>query len=61
MSEYVRKLRVEKARKELLTTDKPLSTIAFDAGFSDQAHFSRVFKELTGLTPGAFRRSTTGR
>jgi AraC family transcriptional regulator len=61
MSEYVRKLRVEKARKELLTTDKPLSTIAFDAGFADQAHFSRVFKELTGLTPGAFRRSAAGR
>jgi AraC family transcriptional regulator len=61
MSEYVRKLRVETARKELLTTDKPLSTVAYDAGFTDQAHFSRVFKQLTGLTPGAFRKSTTGR
>jgi AraC family transcriptional regulator len=61
MSDYVRKLRVEKARKELLAQDKPLSTIAFEAGFADQAHFSRVFKQLTGLTPGAFRRTATRR
>jgi AraC family transcriptional regulator len=61
MSEYVRKLRIEKTRKELLATDKPLSTIAYDAGFTDQAHFSRVFKQLTGLTPGAFRKAATGR
>jgi AraC family transcriptional regulator len=56
MSDYVRKLRVEYARHELLGTAKSLSAIAYDAGFADQAHFSRVFKQLTGLTPGAFRR-----
>jgi AraC family transcriptional regulator len=61
MSDYVRRLRVEKARKELLSTAKPLSTIALETGFADQAHFSRVFKQLTGLTPGAFRRTATGR
>jgi AraC family transcriptional regulator len=61
MSDYVRKLRVEKARQELLSADKPLSTIAYETGFADQAHFSRVFKQLTGLTPGAFRRTATGR
>jgi AraC family transcriptional regulator len=61
MSEYVRKLRVEQARRDLLATDQPLSTIALATGFTDQAHFSRVFKQLTGLTPGAFRRTATGR
>jgi AraC family transcriptional regulator len=61
MSEYVRKLRVERARKDLLATDQPLSTIALSTGFTDQAHFSRVFKQLTGLTPGAFRRTAKGR
>jgi AraC family transcriptional regulator len=44
MSEYVRRLRVEHARRELLATSKTLSAIAHAAGFADQAHFSRVFK-----------------
>jgi AraC family transcriptional regulator len=61
MSEYVRKLRVDHARKELLATSKPLSEIAYAAGFSDQAHFSRVFRQHTGLTPGSYRKVATAR
>jgi AraC family transcriptional regulator len=61
MSDYVRGLRVEKARGDLISTEKPLSAIALELGFADQAHFSRIFKQLTGLTPGAFRRTATGR
>lgn len=61
MSEYVRRLRIDLARKELLTGSRPLSEIAYSTGFTDQAHFSRVFKELTGLTPGAFRKVVVGR
>ena len=55
MGEYLRRLRVEAARSELAGSGKPLSTIAFEAGFCDQAHFTRVFKELVGVTPGAYR------
>lgn len=61
MSEYVRKLRVEHARVELLATSKSLSEIAYAAGFSDQAHFSRVFRQHTGLTPGSYRKVATAR
>jgi AraC family transcriptional regulator len=61
MSEYVRKLRVEHARKELLATSKSLSEIAHTAGFADQAHFSRVFRQHTGLTPGSYRKVATAR
>ncbi len=55
MGEYVRRLRVERAAAELRTTDRPLSAIALDAGFADQAHFSRVFKRIMGETPARFR------
>jgi AraC family transcriptional regulator len=58
MSEYLRRLRVERAREQLLSSSKPLSQIAVEAGFADQAHFTRTFKQLVGATPGAYRRST---
>ena len=53
---YVRQLRVEFARVEL-AGPAPLSEIASAAGFCDQSHFSRCFKQLTGLTPAEYRAS----
>ena len=53
--EYQRRLRVERAARELATTTKPLSEIAFSCGFADQAHFCRVFKTNTGWTPSGYR------
>ncbi len=51
---YVRQLRIEFAMQQLAGS-APLSDIAFAAGFCDQSHFSRCFKEHTGLTPKAYR------
>jgi AraC family transcriptional regulator len=56
VGEYVRRLRVEFAARQLIATDEPPARIAFDAGFSDQSHFTRTFKRQTGMTPAAFRR-----
>lgn len=53
--EYVRRLRVEFASRELSASDTPLAAIGSAAGFSDQSHFSRTFKRHTGLTPAEFR------
>jgi AraC family transcriptional regulator len=61
ISDYVRRLRVEHARRELLGTSRTLAEIAYRAGFADQAHFSRIFKQKTGLTPGAYRKLATTR
>ena len=55
LGDYVRKLRVDFAVRQLTTTDEPLAGIALAAGFSDQSHFTRTFKRLTGMTPAVFR------
>jgi AraC family transcriptional regulator len=55
LGEYQRRLRVEHASRQLVATRRSLADIALAAGFADQAHFSRVFKERTGLTPAKFR------
>jgi AraC family transcriptional regulator len=55
LGEYVRRLRVEFACRQLTVSDVSLVEIALAAGFSHQSHFSRVFKQQTGMTPSAFR------
>ena len=54
VGETIRAVRVERA-KALLTANMPLTEIALACGFHDQAHFTRVFRRTTGLTPGAYR------
>ncbi|MCZ6519978.1 MAG: chromate resistance protein [Bacteroidetes bacterium] len=54
--EYIRKLRIEKAIKLLETTKYSLSEISYLTGFSDQSHFTRIFKKHTGLTPSAYQK-----
>lgn len=55
IGDYLRQLRVEFASRELATTDVPLADIAAAAGFADQSHFSRTFKQHTRLQPTEFR------
>jgi AraC family transcriptional regulator len=55
LGEYLNRLRVHAAAARLANSELPLSTIALDFGFYDQSHFTRIFRHLTGATPGAFR------
>lgn len=57
VGEYIRRLRIEYACLELAQGKTPLGTIALDAGFANQAHFSKTFKRLTGFTPASYRNS----
>jgi len=52
---YIRQRRVEFACHQLTASRDPLSAIALDAGFADQSHFTNAFRQLVGMTPGAFR------
>ena len=36
-------------------TNQPLALIAQEAGFTDQSHFTSIFRRETGVTPGRFR------
>lgn len=54
--EYLRKLRIEKAIDYLNTSQYSLTKIAYLTGFSDQSHFTRIFKKHTGQNPSAYRK-----
>ncbi|NNE67601.1 MAG: helix-turn-helix transcriptional regulator [Pyrinomonadaceae bacterium] len=54
---YVQNLRVTAAARRLAQNDVPIAEVALDSGFADQSHLTKIFKRVTGTTPGAFRRN----
>lgn len=56
-ADYLMRLRVEKACRMLLT-EKQLPIIASECGFKTVQYFTRAFKKIKGVTPGAFRRDS---
>jgi AraC-like DNA-binding protein len=54
--EYIRKQRIEKAKELMLTATYSLTEIAYLTGFSDQSHFTRIFKKHTGSNPSEYKR-----
>ncbi|WP_441237713.1 helix-turn-helix domain-containing protein [Bradyrhizobium sp. 930_D9_N1_4] len=53
--EYLLNHRIEHAKTLLATTERPLAEIALAVGFSTQAHFSTVFKRISGESPARWR------
>lgn len=53
--EYVRHLRIEFACRQLTASRNSLAEIAHAIGFFDQSHFTRTFKQFTGMTPSEYR------
>ena len=56
VGEMVRRLRLERARELLASSQHGLSEVALITGFADQSHLSRAFKRRYGVAPGAYRR-----
>jgi AraC family transcriptional regulator len=56
VGDYVTGMRVREACDRLLR-GVPADEIAHDAGFADQSHMTRIFKAVTGMTPGEYRRT----
>jgi AraC-like DNA-binding protein len=54
--DYIRKQRIEKAIEYLKNSNFSLTKIAYLTGFSDQSHFTRIFKKHTGKSPSEYRR-----
>lgn len=55
VGEYVRRLRLDWAMRQLSESDDSIAEIAAAAGFYDQSHFSHLFKQHTGFSPAEFR------
>ena len=57
-NEYIITLRINKAKGELLSTNRSIREIAADSGFSSPYYFSRCFVKTMGITPTQYRTLT---
>jgi AraC-like DNA-binding protein len=53
---YLEQVRINRAR-EFLRAGASIAEVAFLTGFSDQSHFTRHFKKMTGVTPGQYQQT----
>jgi len=58
MGSYIRKLKVENALLLFRQPSLSLTEIGYMAGFADQSHFIRCFRDFLGVTPGQYRERT---
>lgn len=55
-SDYINRLRVERAMELLRDPHRSLAEIAVEVGFYDQSHFGKVFRQIAGYTPALYRK-----
>ncbi len=60
-TDYLSRVRIEKAKNLLLNPNLRISEIAFEVGFQSLTHFNRVFKKLLGQSPTEYRAQLPGR
>ncbi len=57
LSAYINKIRIIHARQMLIDTDELIIDIAIACGYNYIPHFNKVFREFTGMTPTAYRKT----
>ncbi len=57
IGDYLRSLRVEEARRLIVSTERTLADIAAETGFSDQSHLTRSFRRVLGIAPSTYRQT----
>ena len=58
--ELLRKARLERGRRLIEKTEKSVSEIAYEVGFTSPSYFNKCFKDEFGISPGAMREKTQG-
>jgi AraC-like DNA-binding protein len=59
-TDYLSRLRIERAKNLLLNPNLRISEIAFEVGFQSLTHFNRVFKRVLGQSPTDYRVQLAG-
>lgn len=54
-TKYLQNLRVQKAKELIINSNRSFENITFDVGYEDISSFRRLFKKMTGLSPGEYR------
>lgn len=55
ISQHIRNRRIHRAQTLLMRLDKSLLEVATEVGMPNQSHFTRVFRQMVGVTPRTFR------
>ena len=58
--QYLVRSRLRRAARLLTEDDRPITEVAFDAGFADLSNFVRTFHRAAGVSPGSFRQAARG-
>ncbi|WNS44113.1 helix-turn-helix domain-containing protein [Paenibacillus sp. MMS20-IR301] len=61
LSDYITDVRIREAKRLLMTTDLPVREVSLQAGYTNLAYFSKIFKRLTSKTPLEYRRQCSSR
>lgn len=57
LNDYIARIRTYEACRQLINTDKPITSIAHETGFENLSSFNRIFRKITDTTPSDYRKN----